>query len=99
MPPVAIVAGVITPGGARSGWVEAVVDAITDGGKAAQFAGGEGVDEVVADGLAVPGRGPDDLGVTGAGAGGRGAPSCCFHEPPEAEQLPSLHPEAERVPA
>jgi hypothetical protein len=49
--------------------------------------------------LAARVRAPDDLGVTCAGEGGHGAPSCCFHEPPEAEQLPSLHREAERVPA
>jgi hypothetical protein len=32
------------------------------------------------------------------GTGGRGAPSCCLHQSLEVEQLPSLHPEVERVP-
>jgi hypothetical protein len=32
------------------------------------------------------------------GPGGCGAPSCCLHESLEVEQLPSLHPEVERMP-
>jgi len=36
--------------------VEPVVDAVADGGEAAQLARGEDVDEVVGDGLEVPGR-------------------------------------------
>jgi hypothetical protein len=48
---------------------EAAVKAITDGRQAAQLAGGGGVDEEVADGLEVPGRGPGDRGLTGAGEG------------------------------
>src|SRR5215471_14245319 len=68
MPPVAIVAGGIAAGGARSGRGRAG----RGRGQAARLARGEGVDEEVADGLEVPGRGRGYLGVTGTGAGGVG---------------------------
>ena len=48
------------------------MDAGADSGEAAQLAPGEDVDEEVADGLEVPGRDRDYLGVTGAGEGGAG---------------------------
>jgi hypothetical protein len=53
------------PGGA-----EAVVDAVADAREAVQLMGGEGVEDEVADGLEVPGRGRGYLGLTGAGEGG-----------------------------